>query len=186
MKMPGMLYGVRLQEPQQTREYCGLDPQRCLGMGYLLGVDCNEIDKEESQLCVVDRLVLPFVSIVFGNANDDAVNTKLEDKFKNLRHHCTRAFALSFRNKRDMPLFLDVCYHLTRPYEWVNKETRRKVFEYANSLLWLVFGMTEEGDGRGFETVEQYEEHSQCAVYLAKELFKLQKQLLAYMITAGR
>jgi len=46
--------------------------------------------------------------------------------------------------------------------------------------------MTEEGDGRGFETVEQYEEHSQCAVYLAKELFKLQKQLLAYMITAGR
>jgi hypothetical protein len=41
--------------------------------------------------------------------------------------------------------------------------------------------MTEEKqsgeDGRGFTTIEQYAKHSQCAVYLAKELFKHQKQL---------
>jgi hypothetical protein len=41
--------------------------------------------------------------------------------------------------------------------------------------------MTEEkesfdrsSDGRGFATVEQYTQHSQCAVYLAKELFEQQ------------
>jgi hypothetical protein len=61
---------------QPTREYCGLDAQRCLGIGYLLGMDCKEIEKEESQICVVDRLVLPLVSIVFG----DADNTDTPDK----------------------------------------------------------------------------------------------------------
>ena len=108
-----------------------------------MGVDCNDIDKEESQLCVVDRLVLPLVSIVFGDANDDA-DAAQQVQFDKIRQHCTRAFERSFQNKQNMELFLDVYHHLTRPYEWVNKETRRKVFEYANSLIWLVFGMTEE------------------------------------------
>jgi hypothetical protein len=44
------------------REYCGLDAQRCLSMGYLLGSDCADIDKEESDICIVDQLVLPLVS----------------------------------------------------------------------------------------------------------------------------
>ncbi len=42
--------------------------------------------------------------------------------------------------------------------------------------------MTEEreaadrtSDGRGFATVEQYLQHSQCAVYIAKQLFEQQK-----------
>jgi hypothetical protein len=47
-----------------------------LGKGF---VDCKEVDKEESQLCVVDRLVLQLVSIVFGNAD----NTNLSDKLVN-------------------------------------------------------------------------------------------------------
>jgi hypothetical protein len=69
-------YGMEWKSTQPTREYCGLDAQRCLGIGYLLGMDCNEIEKEESQICVVDRLVLPLVSIVFG----DADNTDTPDK----------------------------------------------------------------------------------------------------------
>jgi len=46
--------------------------------------------------------------------------------------------------KRNLELFSDAHYHLTRPYLWDNEQLRRKVFEYVNSLLWLVFGMTEE------------------------------------------
>jgi hypothetical protein len=161
-------YGVQSESTQPIREYCGLDAQRCLGMGYLLGIDCNEIEREESQLCVVDRLVLPLVSIVFGNAD----NKELPNELVKLQHHCARAFTLSFKGKQHLDLFLDAHYYLTRPYEWDNDATRRKVFEYANSLLWLVFGMTEEkesagrvSDGRGVETVEHYIEHSHCAIY---------------------
>ena len=78
-----------------------------------------------------------------------------------------------------MELYADTEYHLTRPYSWTNENLRNKVLQYANSLLWCVFGMTEEreskedsnlrSDGRGFSSVNEYIEHSQCAVFLAKE-----------------
>jgi hypothetical protein len=32
----------------QRRDYCGLDAQRCWGMGHLLGRDCAELDQERS------------------------------------------------------------------------------------------------------------------------------------------
>jgi hypothetical protein len=40
------LYGVQASFGQTMREYCGLDAQRCWSMGYLLGNDCAEIDKD--------------------------------------------------------------------------------------------------------------------------------------------
>ena len=40
------------------REYFGLDAQRCWAMGYLLDLDCAEVDKEQIDVCVVDCLVL--------------------------------------------------------------------------------------------------------------------------------
>ena len=59
--------------------------------------------------------------------------------------------------------------------------------QYTNSLPWLLFGMTEEqesnaqgdkrSDGRSFHTVEGYAQHSQCAVFLAKELLLNQQRL---------
>jgi hypothetical protein len=61
-------------------------------MGYLLGEDCAEIDKEQSDICVVDRLVLPLVSILFPN---NAIS--LEAKLVALRRHCTEAFSKAFR-----------------------------------------------------------------------------------------
>jgi hypothetical protein len=69
-------------------------------MGYLLGIDCADVDKEESQMCIVDRLVLPLVSIIFptdGIAQQQSLDA--------LRRHCQRAFTLSFKGKRDLELF---------------------------------------------------------------------------------
>jgi hypothetical protein len=176
------LYGVQASFEQTMREYCGLDAQRCWSMGYLLGNDCAEIDKEQSDICIVDRLVLPLVSITFPN-NGIALQTKLLA----LRQHCTTAFTKSFKGKKDFELFADAEYYLTRPYSWTDEDHRNKVRQYANSLPWFLFGMTEEqenneqntkrSDGRGFSSVQEYSQHSQCAVFLAKELLRNQERL---------
>jgi hypothetical protein len=177
------LYGVKAVTEQPLREYCGLDAQRCLAMGYMLGLDCAEVDKEESQVCVVDRLVLPLVSIVFEKESLSQLA-----KLVSLRIDCPRAFTLPFKGKRDLELFTDAEYYLTRPYSWTDKETLNRVLRYANSLPWLLFGMTEEQesaeqrDGRSFSSVLDYTQHSQCAVFLAKALLVNQKLLDASSI----
>ena len=168
-------YGVRALTA--TREYCGLDAQRCWGMGLLLGVDCEDVDKEKSDKCVVDDLVLPLVHIVYRR-NELQQLAKLQE----LRQHCPRAFTLAFKGKKDLELFADAEYHLTRPYAWEDEALRWRVLQYANSLPWLVFGMTEEqeslqqGDGRGFTGVLAYAEHSQCAVFVAQQLLLNQQR----------
>ena len=174
------LYGVQAVSSEPIREYCGLDAQRCMAMGYLLGTDCADVDKEESQMCIVDRLVLPLVSIIFPT--DGIAQQQTLDA---LRRHCQRAFTLSFKGKRDLELFADAEYHLTRPYSWEDEGIRNRVLQYANSLPWLLFGMTEEqestvqGDGRGFSNVHMYAQHSQCAVFLANALLLNQQRVEA-------
>ena len=121
------------------REYIGLDAQRCWAMGYLLDLDCAEVDKEQIDVCVVDCLVLQLVSILFANHGVD-----LPAKLVALQRHCTTAFTRSFKGKKDLNLFADAEYHLTRPYSWTNEDHRNRVRKYANSLSWLLFGMTEE------------------------------------------
>ena len=134
-------------------------------LGLLLGSDCEDIDKEKSSACVVDDLVLPLVHIVHRR-NDLQPLEKLQD----LRRFCPRAFTLAFKGKKNLELFADAEYHLTRPYVWTDQETRARVLQYANSLLWLVFGMTEEqesvvnGSGRGFSSVLEYTQHSRHSV----------------------
>ena len=61
------LYGVHPASTQAMREYFCIDAQQCWAMGYLLGLDCAEVDREESNVCVVDSLVMPLVSILFPN-----------------------------------------------------------------------------------------------------------------------
>jgi len=176
------LYGIQGFESSVMRDYCGLDAQRCLGMGYLLGTDCTEIDQEKSDICVVDQLVLPLIPILFPN---NALTQ--QKKLIELRKHCVNAFGKPFKGLKDFELYADAEYYLTRPYSWTNDNLRNKVLQYSNSLLWFVFGMTEEretnennnqrSDGRGFSSVEEYIRHSQCVVYLAKALLNNQQTL---------
>jgi hypothetical protein len=127
-------------------------------------------------------LVLPLVSITFPNNG-----ITLPAKLFAIRRHCTAAFTKSFKGKKDIELFADAEYYLTRPYSWTDEDHRNKVRQYANSLQWFLFGMTEEqesndqnnklSDGRGFYSVQEYSQHSQCAVFLAKELLRNQERL---------
>jgi hypothetical protein len=59
--------GGRTVDAPRVRTYVANEDSmyRCWVMGYLLDIDCADVDKEESQMCVVDCLVLPLVSIIF-------------------------------------------------------------------------------------------------------------------------
>jgi hypothetical protein len=167
-------FGVQAR-PTLARDYCALDAQRCWGAGYMLGTDCADVNREESNLCIPDRLVLPLVTIVFGDEtslSEEEAKTKLSA----LRQNCVNAFGegLSDSGKRGQELFVDVQEHLTTPYKWTDTERLRKVQRYANGLLWFVFGMDAEGGSgkRGFDSIDKYIKHSDCLVYLAKRLLE--------------
>jgi hypothetical protein len=163
-------YGVK-RSSSLTRDYCPLDAQRCWGVGFLLGKNCDELSREESDKCIPDPLVVPLVHVVFGNTQGNS-DQEAQSALASLRTHCPRAFMTNYMGLSQFELFKDVREHLTTPYRWTDAERLFKVHTYANSLLWFVFGMSAEiGSGnRGFTSVEQYLEHSRCMVHVAQAL----------------
>jgi hypothetical protein len=151
-----------------ARDYCGLDAQRCWGMGFLLGDDCAEVDKELSALCVVDELVLPLLVVAYGNA-PLRTQAQFESTLAMLQGHCRRAFAQSFNGRVGWKLFQHVYDYLTQPYAWTDSARRQLVLEYANGLFWFVFGVLDE---RGITDVDHYLEHSRCATFVSRGLAK--------------
>jgi len=55
----------QVKQENTACDYCGLDDQLCWNMGHLLGKDYAEVDKEQSNLCVVDELVLPLLRVIY-------------------------------------------------------------------------------------------------------------------------
>ena len=152
-----------------ARDYCSLDAQRCWGMGFLLGRDCEEVARDEGAVCVVDRLVLPLLGIVYAREDTrqfPATRPEFAARLLDLRGACARAFRSSLGSEEDeLSLFIRVYEHLTQPYAWTDSDRRALVAEYANRLLWLVFG-----EARGFADLAGYLSHSHCAVFLARRL----------------
>ena len=163
-------YGVK-RSLSLTRDYCPLDAQRCWGVGFLLGKNCDELSREESDKCIPDPLVVPLVHVVFGNIQGNS-DQEAQSALASLQTHCPRAFMANYRGLSQLPLFMDVLDHLRNPYRWTDAERLLKVHSYANSILWFIFGMSAEvGSGnRGFTNVEQYLEHSRCMVHVAQAL----------------
>lgn len=163
-----------------AREYCALDAQRCWGMGYLLGSDCSEVDSQQSELCVVDTLVLPLISVAYGTL-ELRTAADFSKRLQELRRTCPRAFSQTFDSRTAENLFEHVFTHLTQPYAWTDKARRQRVLEYSNSLFSFVFGTHND---RGFNSVEHYLQHSQCAVFVAKAL-DANEQSFAQQIRLG-
>jgi len=154
-----------------ARDYCGLDAQRCWGMGFLLGQDCGEVDEERSTLCVVDELVLPLVPIVYNlHVKRPVFRADFDTRLAELRTECVDAFIHTVNGKKDAALFEDVFHRLTQPYAWTDAVLRQQVLEYANGLLLQLFGVTQDARTRGFTSVDEYLEHSRCATYVARAL----------------
>jgi hypothetical protein len=126
-----------------ARDYCSLDAQRCWGMGFLLGRDCEEVARDEGAVCVVDRLVLPLLGIVYAREDTrqfPATRPEFAARLLDLRGACARAFRSSLGSEEDeLSLFIRVYEHLTQPYAWTDSDRRALVAEYANRLLWLVY-----------------------------------------------
>jgi hypothetical protein len=168
-------FGVE-RSTTSTRDYCALDAQRCWGMGYLLGNDCADVNKEESDLCIPDRLVVPLVAIVFGD-EQYSTDENAQEKLSALSTQCPNAFQVNHRGFSPLQLFKEVEACLTTPYKWSDPERLQRVHMYANSLLWFVFGMSAEtsSSSRGFDNIDEYLKHSQCLVYLAKSLLRYEE-----------
>lgn len=115
------------QAREAVRDYCSLDTQRCWGVGFLLGSDCEEAGRLESETCVPDALVLPLLSGVYSDTNGRMPETPADfaDRLAALREQCPRAFTQGYGQQPDgQPLFQHVLLHLTRPYAW--KDTSRR------------------------------------------------------------
>jgi hypothetical protein len=158
-----------------ARDYCSLDAQRCWAVGYLLGEDCVDVAQEKnSELCVVDMLVLPLFRIVYFDSEQGKfpeTTTDFENRLLQLRDDCELAFKSTLDEfQSELNLFIEVYKHLTKPYAWTDSARRSIVTEHANSLLLRVFGHM-----RGFSDLQGYIRHSKCAVYLARRLSEGQR-----------
>jgi hypothetical protein len=103
-------------------------------MGHLLGRDCAEVDKEESNLCVVDELVLPLLQVIYAVDDEMPRTDQLNARRAALRQDCPNAF------KDHENQFQDVFDHLTQPYAWTDTARRQRVLEHANKLILYIFG----------------------------------------------
>ncbi len=163
-----------VSKTEAARDYCSLDAQRCWAVGYLLGEDCVQVAQENSELCVVDMLVLPLFRIVYFDSEQGKfpeTTTDFEIRLRQLRDDCELAFKSTLDEfQSELNLFIEVYKHLTKPYAWTDSATRSKVTEHANSLFWRVFGYL-----RGFSDLQGYIRHSKCAVYLARRLSEEQR-----------
>jgi hypothetical protein len=148
-----------------ARDYCGLDAQRCWGMGHLLGRDCAELDQERNALCVVDALVLPLLAVVYPR---EPLAADFGSRLLELRRDCPCAFTQVVNCMQDTVLFKDVHALLTQPYAWTDSVLRQRVLEHANSLFFMLFGVA--GGDRGFASVDGYLAHAQCATFVERQL----------------
>ena len=152
-----------------ARDYCGLDAQRCWGMGHLLGKDCADLDRQASALCVVDALVLPLLAVAYRqlsaapSAPSAAPSAALDTRLTELRRDCPRAFTQAVGGRQDAALFAHVHNLLTQPYAWTDSARRQQVLEHANGLFFMLFGE------RGFASIDRYLAHAQCAAFVARQ-----------------
>jgi len=166
------------------REYSHDDAEACFAPGYLVATD------DKHALCVVDRMAVPLINVVFASADDantgllpfdTSFNSDVDSTqqwsqesllrvFAEVRRHCPRAFSRSVENRRDFALYSHVLALLSAPYE---PGLAAQVSLYANVLLPALFGIDTALNSdatRGFSTIEQYLELATCARYIDTRL----------------
>ncbi len=148
-----------------ARNYCGLDAQRCWGMGHLLGRDCAELDQERSALCVVDTLVLPLLAVVYPQ---EQLAADFGSRLAEMRLDCPDELTQQVNSMQDDDLFRDVHKRLTQPYAWTDSALRQRVLEHVNNLFFMLFCIA--GGDRGFTSVDGYLAHEQCVTFVVRKL----------------
>ena len=173
-----------------VRRYSNLDADNCYGFGYRINVDIPEEEGTFGKHCVVDRSVVPLLTVIFGSVEIPNVHlpivlgctsttqeycpSELKERFDSLRKddRCPKAFGTDATQAK---LTFDNSFLLsTRQYKFEDSE---KIAEVVNSLLPWMFGISTANDGgRGFSTEEEYVQHANCAEYIIERLYKIQQK----------
>ena len=173
------LESVTIQAAQ--RRYSNVDSDKCFGFGYRIQ---HAVDEAFSVKCIVDRSVVPLLTVLFGNDAPPAhiqpntfcvpgspafCHADLASKFKRLRDACPAAFGGD--EQRALAEFEEAFRSTTRPYP---STAKHRVMLRVNGLLPWVFGVDPDTDsGRGFNTEDEYLEHASCAVFVVNRLYEV-------------
>jgi len=174
---------------KDTRTYTNVDSDRCFGMGYRIQNKqaLGSSTVEYSELCVVDRFVVPLISAVFNDpgeampmdttcrpGNPVFCVESLNAKFDYLRDEgrCPHAFGRRSQSTTDTRLAFDIFVkhfeETTRHYIHSEAES---VLAYVNSLLPWLFGIDKKlAAYRGFSVITEYQSYVSCASYLVDRM----------------
>jgi len=179
--------GVQLKD--YTEQYSNNDADVCFGLGHIVHTVTTA---STVSLCIVDRLVMPLLAVLFGaaeveqgliwsstplkiteNAMLSFTESQQSTRFAVIRQHCPKAFTQTINQQEGQALYKQFMTVLSSRF---TQEQREDVVQYANALLLSLFGLdSTTAVNRGFNTIEEYLQHSACARFLSSELQKLQE-----------
>ena len=160
---------IEIEVSSVSERYTNNDADNCFGMGHLVQ------NNRELSICLVDRLVTPLLSILYGKrdiigeqALMDFDSTQQEARYNIIRDHCPHAFTQTENSLTDLKLYQYFLEVLTARY---TPEKRKNVAFYTNTILLSLFGLhTNLETNRGFDSIEGYLKHSACARFISSEL----------------
>ena len=158
------------------REFSAADADACWGMGYrVTGTDTA------SDVCIVDRFAAPLMYVVTGRVGKQAVladvtltPTEQNTELERIRAKCPSAFSRPIDGYVGGQLFAHFVAELPKHYFPSDRGNRALLL---NQLLPAFFGIDSNGNGRGFDDLDGYLQHSTCARFLSDQLITVQETL---------
>ena len=127
----------------------------------------------ESKICSIDYLVLPMLSVL----REDNGNGKQFRRLGDIREYCPYAFSnrlhtwgsgdelyITFQNK-----LLGVAGAVLW-YNYDDTELKDELLFLSNALFFSLFGITEDVQTRGFDSLDRYLKHATCVAHIARRL----------------
>lgn len=172
---------IEIEASIVSERYTNNDADNCFGMGHLVQ------NNRELSLCLVDRLVMPLLSILYGSkkiieeeALLDFDSSQQEARYSMIQKHCPNAFTQEENSLTGLKLYQHFLQVLTTRY---TPEKRKDVAFYANTLLLSLFGLhTNLETNRGFDSIEKYLQHSACSRFISSELEALKTEMKDFEI----
>ena len=165
-----------ITESIAVRDFCTLDAQRCFAIGSLVcpsSTDCSCAETVESKICAFDYLVLPMLSVLRELSGDGQRFRSLQE----IREFCPYAFSnrLDTWGKDDelyetfQSKFLGVADTILW-YNYDDTRLRDTLLFLSNALFFSMFGITEDPQTRGFDSLEKYLNQAKCVAHIARRL----------------
>lgn len=158
-------------EKINSRPYRHVDAEECGSFGYLTR---DEYDRSNPQ-CIIDRFTNPLLQVIFGDnyifdrssLTRQASTAVLLGLLQELQTHCVDAFkkdcSPSQEDTCDLQVFENYYEKLAFTYSGT-PSTKNQIQDMLNDLILQIFG------NRGFTTMQDYLQKSQCGIYITHKL----------------